>query len=368
MRIESSDIRLSSIHEKTEAHTVNEQLEVWGAVPAEAKKLPSGEDVSEKAKGKRDVTAGLDVELTRISANRYESFFSSEISSKTVADEEGADIATHNTRLEVMRLIVEELSGEKVNLYRPSDEEATETGQAEASLSEGEEQAVQEEVGWGVSYDYQEIHAESEHTAFSAEGVIKTADGREIVFETDLQMSRERIDVTRLSIRAGDAKLLDPLVINFSGSAAALTESKIDFDLNADGSEESISFVRSGSGFLALDKNQDGIVNDGSELFGPTTGNGFAELAAYDEDGNGWIDEADSVYDRLGVWTRDAQGREFLSSLREMNVGAVYLQSADTPFELKDSQNETDGLVRATGIYLTETGDVRTVQQVDLVA
>ena len=41
-----------------------------------------------------------------------------------------------------------------------------------------------------------------------------------------------------------------------------------------------------GSGYLALDKNGDGTINDGSELFGTRNGDGFADLAQYDEDGN----------------------------------------------------------------------------------
>jgi hypothetical protein len=367
MRIESSNIRFSSIHEKTKIHKVDEQLQMWGDVPDETQALPSSKDIAEKAKEMSTTGVGLEIDLTRFSASRYESLFSAETSGKTVG-EEGSDIAAQDTRLEIMRLIVEKISGEKIHFYKASNEKTASEEQGEETPADTEETEETKEVGWGLSYDYQEVYTESEHTAFSAEGIIKTADGREIVFETDLQMSRERIDVTRLSIREGDAKLMDPLVINFGGNAAALTESKIDFDLNADGKNESISFVRSGSGFLALDKNQDGVVNDGSELFGPTSGNGFAELAAYDEDGNGWIDEADSIYNELSIWTRDADGQDILSSLREMNVGAVYLQSAATPFELKDSQNETDGIVRATGIYLSETGDVRSVQQVDLVA
>jgi hypothetical protein len=48
-------------------------------------------------------------------------------------------------------------------------------------------------------------------------------------------------------------------------------------------------------------KIKDGRVNDGRELFGPITGDGFAELAAYDDDGNNWIDENDGIYDNLSI-------------------------------------------------------------------
>ena len=45
----------------------------------------------------------------------------------------------------------------------------------------------------------------------------------------------------------------------------------------------------------ALDINEDGKINDGKELFGTASGNGFGDLAAYDQDNNGWIDEKCSM-------------------------------------------------------------------------
>lgn len=51
--------------------------------------------------------------------------------------------------------------------------------------------------------------------------------------------------------------------------------------------------VRPGGVFLALDKNGDSVINDGKELFGAATGQGFKELAIYDSDKNYWIDEND---------------------------------------------------------------------------
>mgnify|MGYP000465316364 CR=1 FL=1 len=54
--------------------------------------------------------------------------------------------------------------------------------------------------------------------------------------------------------------------------------------------------LQGGSGYLALNKNGDGVINDGSELFGTASGDGFYDLSMYDEDGNGWIDENDHAY------------------------------------------------------------------------
>ena len=51
----------------------------------------------------------------------------------------------------------------------------------------------------------------------------------------------------------------------------------------------------------------------------------FSELAEYDSDGNGWIDENDEVYDQLKVWVKDENGKDKLLSLKEANVGAICL-------------------------------------------
>ena len=75
--------------------------------------------------------------------------------------------------------------------------------------------------------------------------------------------------------------------------------------------------------FLALDKNGDGRMNDGSELFGTASGDGFKDLAAYDEDGNGWIDENDSIYSQLKIWTKDENGKDHLIDLKDADVGAI---------------------------------------------
>ena len=90
-----------------------------------------------------------------------------------------------------------------------------------------------------------------------------------------------------------------------------LSDQTFYFDLDADGEEEEISMLK-GSGYLALDKNEDGIINDGSELFGTGNGDGFADLARYDEDGNGWIDENDSIWSKLKIWCKDENGNDVM--------------------------------------------------------
>ena len=160
----------------------------------------------------------------------------------------------------------------------------------------------------------------------------------------------------------------DPLVFNLEGDIGKISDQKFLFDLNVDGTAEEISFTEQGSGFLALDKNKDGEINDGSELFGTKSGSGFKDLAEYDEDGNGWIDENDSVFDDLSIWTLNEEGEKVQISLLKADVGAIYLGSASTEFSLKNEEtHDTNGIIRSTGVFLKESGGVGTVQHIDLV-
>jgi hypothetical protein len=76
---------------------------------------------------------------------------------------------------------------------------------------------------------------------------------------------------------------------------------------------------------LALDKNDNDKIDDGGELFGVNTGDGFGELSAYDEDGNNWIDENDSIFSDLRVWEKKSNGESSLVTLGEAGIGAIYL-------------------------------------------
>ncbi len=208
-------------------------------------------------------------------------------------------------------------------------------------------------------------HYEKEETGFSADGVVKTADGREIDFSLDLAMGREFFEETRFTTEESErVKLIDPLVVNFSGTATELSDVKFSFDLNVDGEEEEIFGLLPGSGFLAFDRNENGLIDDGSELFGAVTGNGFDELAEYDLDNNSWIDENDPVFGRLSIWRGGEEGGGILESLEEAGVGAIHLENRDTLFDITDEENNLQARVEKTGVFLKEEGGAGTVQQV----
>ena len=267
-------------------------------------------------------------------------------------------------KLGLVKLILERLLGVRIKISEASDaSDACPCPRAETPASSDAQGPRRQ--GWGAEITVAERQFESETTAFAAVGAVRTADGKEISFNLALTMHREFLQEGRVTLRAGDAAL-DPLVVNFAGTAAQLSDVTFSFDLDRDGQTEALPTLGSGSGFLAVDLNGDGKINDGGELFGPQSGDGFADLAQYDGDGNRWIDEADPIFGRLRLWQPDADGAGTLVTLSQKQVGAIYLGQAATPFAVKSAQNELLGQVVSSGIYLAETGGVGSVQQVDL--
>jgi len=206
---------------------------------------------------------------------------------------------------------------------------------------------------------------EKEETSFSALGCVKTADGREISFNVDVAMSREFAATYEEEFGFATLNTCDPLVLNFDGDVADITDQTFYFDLDQDGEKDLINKLGSGSGYLALDVNGNGTIDDGSELFGTKSGDGFRDLAAYDEDKNGWIDENDSIWSKLKVWFKSPTDDQ-MYSLAGKGVGAIYLGSSDTEFSVQ-SEGQTGGIIRKTGIFLYENGQTGTLQHVDMV-
>lgn len=386
MKIAESSIVMQGSHTYLEKYEKSESLKMWvgderpdfEGRSAKAAQLPAAKDfileLSEQAKAAMPVKQDHPAKQAESckESGRAEEKDSWEIE---LSEED-------KMKISLIERFIKALTGKDFKIETPdmkdgdSEEECRELQDKAAELEQAKQNQAQQnqapqnqppqKQGWGLEYEYHEKRYEQEKMSFSADGVIKTADGKEINFSVDLSMSREFMEEKNISIRAGDAVKVDPLVINYNGAAAELTNTKFSFDLDANGQAEQVSFVRPGSGFLALDKNGDGVINDGTELFGPASGNGFADLAKYDEDGNGWIDENDTIFDKLRIWSKDAEGNDYLFALGQKGIGAIYLGHIATPFAMKNQANELQGEVNKSGIYVKENGSVGTVQQIDL--
>ncbi len=305
--------------------------------------------------------------------DRVESMRSRKVYFRSSTDDTMAQFRHYTTRYIFMLLFgrekTNEFLGEEEHFAGASGSNAGNATQDAGTASQNINTATLEFLPMKqVSLTRETAFYEKESVAFASKGKVTTADGREVSFNVEVGMSREFMQYYREEYDIAQfQRVCDPLVINLQNDMATLSDQKFLFDIDADGEQDEISMLGAGSGYLALDKNDDGVINDGGELFGPKSGNGFADLAEYDEDGDGWIDEDDDVWSKLKVWCKDETGKDVLLSLRESGVGAICLQNQATDFTLNNAENVSQGYLRSTGIFLYENGNVGTVQHLDLV-
>ncbi|HPA44822.1 MAG TPA: hypothetical protein PLZ55_01070 [bacterium] len=125
----------------------------------------------------------------------------------------------------------------------------------------------------------------------------------------------------------------DPVVLDLDGDGIELTSAGngVEFDITGDGTTETTAFATGDDAFLALDRNGNGQIDNGRELFGDQNGaqNGLEELARYDTNGDNRIDEYDAIYDSLALFSdSNANGVSEageLRSLREAGIASINL-------------------------------------------
>jgi hypothetical protein len=380
MRIEQSQVALASRRVASVFDMTRSTMETWiGDRPAKTgSTVPSASGAQATA---RAAIASLSAQALASARSAAQPILARSASPAKAAATLGApdptDPLTTDPSLSVLIMLIERLTGRKVRLVHlgntRTDAQATTQGAGESTTTAAAAAQAQnanaqpQKAGWGVEVHIEQIHQETETTDFTATGQVVTADGRSISFDFGLAMHRELTQTSTTDIQAGDAvKKVDPIAINLSGGSVALSSTRSAFDLNSDGTAEQVALPAAGTYFLALDRNGNGNIDNGGELFGPTTGHGFTELKSLDGDGNGWIDEADAAYASLKLWAGPDGGQ---MSLADAGVGALYVgRSASTQFDLRSDSNETLGQIVSSSIYLGESGQPGAVQQVDLTA
>ncbi|MDD3021624.1 MAG: calcium-binding protein [Alphaproteobacteria bacterium] len=141
-----------------------------------------------------------------------------------------------------------------------------------------------------------------------------------------------------------------PLVLDIDGDGVELvslySSSAVYFDVDSaknDGMAEATGWFSGGDGALCLDINQDGIINNSSELFGDQTGyiNGFEALRAYDSNGDNQISSQDTIWSTLRVWIEDvvdgvSEAQE-IHTLEELSITSINLGYSNVNYTLNDN-------------------------------
>lgn len=120
----------------------------------------------------------------------------------------------------------------------------------------------------------------------------------------------------------------DPLVLDLDGDGIEVTsvEDGVAFDLTGEGIERQSAFVTGGDAFLALDRDGNGTIDDGRELFGDQNGawDGIEELRKYDDNQDDRIDPFDSIYNRLLLFAdKNRDGLSQTNKLRTLSAEGI---------------------------------------------
>ena len=193
------------------------------------------------------------------------------------------------------------------------------------------------------------------------------------------------IEVIFQKAQAEQNRRIDPLVFDLDGdgiTTVSLEESNAFFDLDNNGFAEKTSWVGAKEGLLAYDKNGDGIINGGNELFGDRTlmkdgktlaSSGFVALAEYDDNKDSKIDSNDVIYALLRIWQdSDGDGIASAGELRRLvDLGIVSIGLSYSNTGVTDSANNiqvrtgtftlADGSSRTVGEYLLNRNPVHSV-------
>ncbi len=222
-------------------------------------------------------------------------------------------------------------------------------------------------TSWGFEIKTSEEYHHKSSVQFATQAQIKTSSG-EFNIDVKFAFSQEFYEAHETTITFGTPKLEDPLIINYKDNMDGfdnISYLNFTFDINSDGKEENIKLLKDGAGFLALDKNRNGKIDNGNELFGPNSGNGFSDLKQYDKDNNNWIDENDSIFNHLRIWEKNDKNEDNLITLGQAGIGAIYLSGIKTDFNYHESIKNQSAQLKESSIFLKEDGKAGLITSVN---
>lgn len=150
-----------------------------------------------------------------------------------------------------------------------------------------------------------------------------------------------------------------PLIMDLDGDGIELTSlvsaDAVYWDIDLDGFAEASGWVGPDDGLLAVDMNEDSIINNSSELFGDQTGydNGFLALAAYDSNSDGLITAEDADFDKLIVW-KDANTNGYseaseLYSMDDLLITQIDLGYSDVSYTISGNEIKQESTFTING-------------------
>ncbi len=161
----------------------------------------------------------------------------------------------------------------------------------------------------------------------------------------------------------------DPLVLDLDGDGietlSVNSGNPVYFDFNSDGTKTNTGWISPDDAYLVFDRNDNGVIDDASELFsdytplyaGGRAANGFAALAQEDTTADGVVNHLDANWNHLKIWqdiNSDGITQENeLRTMEEAGIIGINTARADT------SQTFANGnAIRGTGTYMKADGTI----------
>ncbi|QRF68047.1 beta strand repeat-containing protein [Ponticoccus alexandrii] len=152
----------------------------------------------------------------------------------------------------------------------------------------------------------------------------------------------------------------DPLIVDLGANGIRLksmAESGVFFDMDNDGVAEQTGWLTGEDGFVAIDENGNGIIDNVGELIGDPGQSGFAELATYDSNNDGTIDANDAIWTSLRIW-RDLNEDGVTDAGELQSLSANGIASFGLNFTTVNF-TAAENLIHEQGSYTTTSGTQR---------
>lgn len=333
MKISSANVQLQNYNNFEFSHTTNESFRVQY----------SDGSIIDQTKTTQD--SSVNISLSRLVDTSYSS------KSRAIYDDEENMSLQDRINKKIIEILLETINIQKKFIGYSFSE-----NQAECIPCPYKEYTPVKPVGF--VFDTYEEYYQKQTVDFSAQVKINTPNSS---FSLDLNVSfsKELYETHATRLTFGEIDLIDPLVINYSEDVNPfenISSLNFEFDLDSDGARDIIPLLKQGAGYLAYDANENGIIDNGNELFGTKSGNGFIDLAVHDNDKNGWIDENDAIFNKLKIWQKDENEGNKLVSLLDLNVGAIYLGDIQSGYKYQNGIEKTIAVQKSNGIFVKEDG------------
>ena len=199
----------------------------------------------------------------------------------------------------------------------------------------------------------------ADNTVFG-EGTFTRTDGSTGSF-ADVALTAE---ATVTHSRPGDGTYTGPLVLNLLGDRVSTLdrdEAGVAFDMDGDGDTETTGWIAPDEGFLVIDTDRDASIEDAAEMVGS-----FADLVAFDDNGDGKVDSSDAAWSDLKIWVDKNQDghsqRDELYTLAQLGIASLNVTSTDI------SRYDNGNIIDATGSFTYTDGTEGQLASVQLVA